>query len=200
MRAAHPALALHFNTHNTKSGSSQPPAGRQLCRLTQPGLKEAQLLGGHMPPFGDLWWLLLGWCKGAVPGSFSTGRLHKQKVIPQGHGSPHALSSVRPTEGLTDPPGKPSSAGAKARLIHYFQLRHLSPVAGPWETAVQSCYLRYLVRSALRDFVTRCKWPGIPKLGLLSILCVFSTTPTKFPFPTENSKTAKEMTHKWKCC
>lgn len=113
--------------------------GPSSVGATRPAGPEANpTVGGHMSPFGHLWWLLLAWRECAAPGSFSSQRLHEQKVIPQGHRCPHASGSVRPTAGLADPPGL--ALWRKAHLTHYLQLRHLSPVAGLQETAVQCCY------------------------------------------------------------
>lgn len=139
------------------------------------------------PPFGHFQWLLLSWSEHATLGSFFTWRVHQQKVIPWSYWSPHLrLSSTCRVSGRH---ARLGFAGAKAHLINYIQLGHHFPMASSHETKVRSCYQRYLFRPVLRDFVTQCQWPGIPTLGLL--LCVFSSTPRKFPFSAEDSRTTR---------
>lgn len=187
LHTACPALALF----NTKPGSSQTPAGRQT---TQPGPKKCRK-GGTCPhsatPNGFcLAGLTVLHCSLPLDGGFTNRRW-----LPEPLKAPElGLSSTHTGSGVCAWLG---SAGAKAHLIHSIQLGHLFPVAGPQEIAVQSHYPRQSLWSALSNFVTGYQWPGIPKLGLLPVLWFLNTTPRKFPFSTENRRTAKEMTHKW---
>lgn len=152
--------------------------------------------GGYMSPFGPSQWLLPGWPDCAALGSLPLdGGSTNRRWLPEPLKAPGlGLSSTHTSSGVCAWLG---SAGAKAHLIHSMQLRHLSPLAGPQEIAVQSHYLRQSLWSALSNFVTGYQWQGIPKLGLLSVLWFLNITARKFPFSTENRRTAKEMTHKW---
>lgn len=90
---------------------------------------------GYKSPFGHFQRLLLGW-----PDCAALGSLHLDGGFSQTGGdslkpskSPSLrLSSTHTGSGVH---GWLGSAGAKAHLIHYIQLRHVFPVAGPQEIA-----------------------------------------------------------------
>lgn len=144
----------------------QPAPNQQVALPSRPAMKECDTC--------TIWpvWVASAWLESVC---CTRLLLHPEDAQTEGDAL-KSLKSPCPRLSLTHRgSGRLSwldSTDAQAHLVHYLQLGHLFPVAGPQEIAVQTCYLMHSFRSTLRDFVNQCQWPGIPKLGLLSF-CVF---------------------------